>query len=145
MERKDIIDLFLKIFALVGALFSFFYGIHEYEKINQDESAKTFWAQQFPIYKDLCATAAMIATSSDSVSLSKANNEFWRMYYGEAQMVMDKEVHNKLSIFAKSLIMVERGEKKNYELFDEATQLSTACRMSLSKSWRIPLSNLKED
>ena len=36
MERKDVIEIRLKIIALTGVLISFFYGIYQYEKINDD-------------------------------------------------------------------------------------------------------------
>lgn len=145
MEKKDKIDLFLKSLALVGAIFSFLFGIHRYEKVNQDESAKAFWNQQFPIYKQLCNTASTISTNTDSTIVNKAKNDFWEMYYGEARMVIDMKVHEKMSMFASTLIKVENKTADRNELVFAAFNLSTECRKSLSISWKIPLSELTKD
>lgn len=143
MERKDKLDLLLKFLALLGAIFSFFWGIHSYKKVNEDDSAKAFWSQQFPIYKDLCVSAATIATSHDSLMINKATDDFWRMYYGEARMVVDWQVHKKMSAYATILKDVERGFKNNDELVFASFELATQCRKSLAESWNIPLSELK--
>ena len=65
MERKDKLDLLLKFLALLGAIFSFFWGIHSYKKVNEDDSAKAFWSQQFPIYKDLCVSVKLVSQHPD--------------------------------------------------------------------------------
>lgn len=145
MNRKEKIDLFFKSFALIGALFSFLYGIYNYKMINEDDSAKAFWSQQFPIYKDLCISASTIATSKDSVEIKKASNDFWRMYYGEARMVVDWEVHKKMSHYASILKDVERGFKSKDELTVASYELATECRKSLSKSWNVPLSKISSE
>jgi len=145
MERKEKIDLFLKSLAILGAIFSFFWGIYTYKKVNEDDSAKAFWSQQFPIYKDLCMSAATIATSQDSLMIKKARNDFWRMYYGEARMVVDWQVHQKMSAYAATLKDVERGFKNSDELVFASYELATQCRKSLAESWNIPLSELKSE
>lgn len=143
MERKDKIDLTLKTLALIGGLISFFYGIHRYVEVNKEESAKAFWNQQFPIYKQLCSSASIVATSEDSVDVYKATQDFWRMYYGEARMVVDQVVHVKMSNYASILKDVERKFRKREELKFASFQLSTACRASMAASWNIPLSELE--
>lgn len=145
MERKEKLDIIFKCIALVGAIVSFFYGIYNYKKINEDESAKAFWNQQFPIYKDLCISTATIATSKDSVARKKATDDFWRMYFGEARMVVDWQVHKKMSNYASILKGVERGFKNTDDLTLASYELATQCRKSLSESWNIPLSELTSE
>jgi hypothetical protein len=145
MERKDKFDIVLKTIALIGAIVSFFYGIYNYKNINKDDSAKAFWNQQFPIYKDLCSSAATIATSKDSLLVQKATDDFWRMYYGEARMVVDWGVHKKMSQYASILKDFERGFKSSDELTLASYELATQCRKSLSESWNIPLSELSSE
>ena len=143
MEKKDKYDLAIKIIIILGGIFSFFYGIHKYETIHKDESAKVFWSQQFPIYKELCKNAAIIATTEDSIQLNNSIEAYWRMYYGEARMVVDWQVHEKMSFFAKVLKDVERGFISRDELTLPSYELATRCRKSISESWDIPLSELK--
>ena len=145
MEKKDKIDIVLKTVAVAGAIVSFFYGLYNYNKINKDESAKAFWNQQFPIYKDLCISTATIATSKDSLLVRKATDDFWRMYYGEARMVVDWEVHKKMSSYASILKDFERGFNSSEELTLSSYELATQCRKSLSESWNIPLSELTSE
>lgn len=145
MEKKDKIDIKLKIVALIGAIISFFYGIYKYNQINEDNSSKAFWEQQFPIYKELCENTAIIAITNDSIKRIEATESFWRMYYGEARMVVDWEVHKKMSNYASILRDVERGFKEKHELKTASFELATECRKSLSQSWNIPLSDLNTE
>lgn len=145
IEKKDKVDFILKFLALFGAIFSFFWGIHRYNRVKEDESIKAFWNQQFPIYKDLCMTASTIATSHDSILINKATDDFWRMYYGEARMVVDWEVHLKMSAYASILKNVERGFSNTDELLFASFELASQCRKSLAESWDIPLSELKSE
>lgn len=64
------------------------------------------------------------------------------MYYGEARMVVDWQVHQKMSIYADLLKDIERGFKKRDDLIFASFELATQCRKSLSESWDIPLSEL---
>ncbi|WP_442845012.1 hypothetical protein [Leeuwenhoekiella sp. H156] len=145
MEKKDIIEVRLKILALIGALISFFYGIYKYQQVNDDNSSKAFWEQQFPIYKELCENTAIIAVTNDSIKSLRATENFWRMYYGEARMVVDWQVHEKMSNYASILKDVERGFKNKQELKVASYELATECRKSISTSWDIPLSELKTE
>ncbi|MNK03956.1 hypothetical protein D3C87_218090 [compost metagenome] len=144
MEKKDKLDFLFKFIALLGAAFSFFWGIQNYNQINKDESAKAFWNQQFPIYKELCNSASTIATSDDSLAVKKAKNDFWRMYYGDARMVVDWQVHQKMSSYASLLKDIDRGFKDKDELIFASFDLATQCRKSLADSWNISLSELDQ-
>lgn len=145
MNKKDKIDTGLKFLFLIGGIISFMYGIHKYEKVNEDESAKAFWEQQFPIYKELCENAATIATTRDTNKMNQSIDAFWRMYYGEARMVVDWQVHEKMSMYAKALKDFERGFMVKEELTLPSYELATRCRKSLSESWNIPLSELQTE
>ena len=142
MEKKDVIDIWLKLAVLIGAIITFFFGIYKYEKVNDDNSAKAFWEKQFPIYEELCENAALLAITKDSVTFLEASDSFWKMYYGKARMVVDWKVHEKMSNYASILKDVERGFGEAEDLKVLSYEIATECRRSLAKSWDIPLSEL---
>lgn len=142
MEKKDKIDIGFKVITVLGLLFSFFYGMHRYDVANKEASAQAFWNQQFPIYKDLCSTASTIATSTDSIEVKRSLDVFWRMYQGEARLVIDSKVHEKLNSFAISLRNIDGGSK-NEDLTFKSYELAIQCRKSIAKSWNIPLSEIE--
>jgi len=138
-------DILFKCLGVLGAVVVFFYGLWSYRQASKDDSAKEFWKQQFPIYVSLCKTAATIPTAQTQEQALAAKIEFWRLYYGEARLVVDAPVHKKLSAFAYQLKMQEKGLSDTEALTFAAYELSTECRMSMARSWNIPLSTLQTE
>lgn len=144
-DRARLWDVGLKLTAIVGSVFLFFYGFAEYERSRRDESSVEFWKQQFPIYQELCRVAAAIPTVDDEEKLIRLREEFWTLYYGHARMVVDASVHEKLSAYAYQLKLKDIKMSSAAELQLAAYELATACRKSMAESWSVSLSELQSE
>ena len=138
-------DTAIKIISLIGVAISFFYGIHKYETIKRDDSAKAFWEKQFPIYAQICESASIIATTTDSIKLKKADENFWALYYGKGRIVIDRRVHAKISVFGSKLMSYQTGLLNQIDLQPYVYELSAACKQSLSESWDNPQINFSKE
>ena len=124
----------------------FFYGLWSYRQASKDDSPKEFWEATIPNIRfsmQDCRYDSPTAQTQEQVLAAKS--EFWRLYYGEARLVVDAPVHKKLSSFGYQLKMQEKGLSDTEALTFAAYELSTECRMSMARSWNIPLSTLQTE
>jgi hypothetical protein len=59
------------------------------------EAAKPFWEMQLKLYARASEAAATIATSDDEAARSRAESEFWLLYWGPLSCVEDVGIEKK--------------------------------------------------
>lgn len=141
----------LKVFALVGAVGSFLWGVfvwrddrqRERESAKEEqvrlaearriESTKPFLERQLKLYTEATEAASILSTTNDKVKREKAQERFWQLYWGELAMVENKDVEAAMKHMGDALnSSASQGTLQRLSL-----DLARACRISLDSSWGI--------
>lgn len=142
-------DLLLKGATAIFAVVAGSIGLWKYFDASRKEFRKPYWERQLSLYFEVTAAAATLALvygeKLDSSNREKlrieAQEKFWQLYYGALEIVTDNDVTEAIIEFKKSLIKHNaRDAARELEL--KSLSLARACRRSISKSWRIELSEL---
>jgi hypothetical protein len=67
------------------------------------EAQKPFWEKQLQTCFEASTAAATIATSRDKEAVSKAVDDFWRLYWGPLAIVEAREVAGAMVAFGTCL------------------------------------------
>ena len=165
-----IIGRYLPVITALLAVVGFWFGIIQYNAQRNDidkqraaadtarseelrrEAAKPFWDTQLKMYIRAAEAAATIATSEDAAVCSRAESEFWLLYWGPLACVEDVGAEKKLEPNVESA-MVELGKylkkypkepRNKSELQHLAIELAHAMRDELGPSFALqptPLRN----
>ncbi len=145
------LENWLKILPLVGAILSFFWGVHQWrakadselkqrqsesERLQESrriEATKPFLEKQLALYTEATKVAAKIATLPDGDEVRKATARFWELYWGELAIVENKAVEGAM----KNMGDLLRGKAAKEELARASLKLAHAVRNSLDSSWGI--------
>lgn len=141
----------LKVFALVGAVGSFLWGVFVWRDDRQREreaakneqaqmsearrieSTKPFLEHQLKLYNQATEAASVLATSDDRTKRELAVAKFWQLYWGELALVESREVEAAMKNLGDALdSSADKRTLKGLSL-----KLAHACRVSLDRSWGI--------
>jgi hypothetical protein len=106
------------------------------------EAAKPFWDSQLQIYLRASEAAAIIATSSDQEAVSRAEGQFWVLYWGPLAIVEDvgtatrpvAEVEHAMVQFGRC-IRTNPKERNREEMHRLSLDLAHAMRKSVGPSF----------
>ena len=148
---QDNVEAIVKILNIVLAFSLAFYTISIGIKSIKESYKSKFWDKQLSIYSELVDNAALIATTDDSISYQKAKQRFLQLYYGEANVVIAKNVETKMVQFKKKLdfyemnkgeVSPDNDEHVKQELQRISYELAVTCRNSSINSWNVKIGNL---
>jgi len=107
------------------------------------EARKPFEGERLALYVEASSAAATLATSNDPKALEKANQDFWRLYWGPLALVEDQPVEKSMVVFGRCL--QDRKTCDGGQAQQLALQLAYACRDSLAASWKVELGELTKE
>ncbi len=119
--------------------------IKKSNETREQEFKKPFWQKQIDLYFEASEAVATLANSTNAAEKEKAEQKFWRLFYGPLVMVEDAKVERAMINIRDYLIACKSdpGECRDYKLGRLSLALSSSCKESLGKSWRIKLEQLR--
>lgn len=143
------VDSISKMVAIIGAiavggwtLYTYFATRTKEAETSAVEARKPFEAERLRLYVEASSAAATLATSADSTARQKANEDFWRLYWGPLALVEDKSVEASMVRFGRCIQDAKSCDATQQQL---ALQLAHDCRTSLAVSWGVNLEELTKD
>ena len=134
-ETQIPLETWLKLFGSMLAIVTVAVGVFQYVSTKQIEFRKTFWTEQFALYRKACSAAAAIAIAQDIKTAEKERYTFWNLYWGELSIIEHPEVKEAMVEFGTQLYEVEAGNAQSASLKLLSFKLARACRQSLAKTW----------
>jgi hypothetical protein len=133
-------DLIIKAGGAAAIAVSGVWAIIQYRATKEREFRRPLWEKQVQLYFEACDAAATIATTKDEGVRLKAEENFWRLYWGGLAVVEDLEnVETAMVDFGNEI----KKQKELTSLQSKSIQLAHSCRESLSTTWKIKFENLK--
>jgi hypothetical protein len=136
---------YVPLITLLIAVGSFWFGFYqvfsEYQRareLSEKEFRRKFYEKQMEVYFKLSETAAKLSTIEDPNQIQPLHQNFMELYYGDLNVVQDKQVEDAAEQFKKSLneFMSKQGSRE--KLQEDARNLAKACRNSFRDVWNIP-------
>jgi hypothetical protein len=81
----------------------------------------------------------LIAATDEPATRKKAEQDFWRLFYGPMALIQDHKVEKAMIDFARCL----KEECDQGKLRAKSLHLAHTCRQSLGESWSVKLPELQ--
>lgn len=150
LEKFD--ELFKRVQPLL-VLGTFAFGIWQYSDTKEKEFKRAFFDERLKTYAELVDVASQIAISSpNSPEQAVAVKNFWRLNFGKAPFIADREVEEAKRRMANYIVYcIEKKGPAPYKEFCQfpsenasALNIASAARNSLISTYSTPLIKLDE-